>query len=96
MLRGCNTYRSQQESILVGCVPLACCPFEGGVQRKGVHPDGGVSRGVCAHPLDPEVHPPRPKGTPLPGLRGTPPNGQKDTCENITLPQTSFTGGKDT
>ena len=25
----------------------------------------------------------------------TPPDGQADTCEDITLPQTSFAGGKD-
>ena len=30
----------------------------------------------------------------LGGGSATPPFGQTDTCENITLPQTSFAGGK--
>ena len=39
--------------------------IRGGFQRRGVHPDGDVSRGVCAHPLDPEVHPQDPKVHPF-------------------------------
>ena len=56
-----------------------------------------VSRGVClcvcAHPPDQEAHSLRTQ-------RQTPPNpeahphGQTDRCKNITLPQTSFVGGK--
>ena len=44
-------------------------------------PRGGFPRGVC------------PGGGCL-GMSATPPNGQTDACENITLPQTSFAGGK--
>ena len=42
--------------------------------------------GVQAHTLDPGAHQPRPRGR-------HPHRGQTNTCENITLPQTSFAGG---
>ena len=60
---------------------------------------GGVSRG-CAHPLYTEAHAPDIEEYPpdtdrhllLDPEANTPPRGQIDSCENITLPQTSFVG----
>ena len=48
---------------------------------------GDVSMGVCSHIPDPEAHPLN--------LEADTPHGQTNTCENITLPQTSFAGGND-
>ena len=84
----------EQECIPVGCVPHACCPYlpactvpEGGVPARGVYLPGGCTcpggvpawGGVPAHVL-----PPLPLWTEF----------LTHATENITLPQTSFAGGK--
>ena len=54
----------------------------------------GVRGGVCTPP-DPEAHTPldTEAHTALDPEVHTLPCGQTDACENITLPQTSFSGG---
>ena len=49
--------------------------------------EGGVSKGYVS-----KGSPPDPEADTSPGPRGRHPPGQADTCENITLPQTSFSG----
>ena len=64
------------------------------MRTTGFSDSGG---GVClpppdADPLDAE--PPLPRGCKQKPVEADPyPCGQTNTCENITLPQTSFTGG---
>ena len=74
---------SQQECIPVGCIPPAL-HCTGGLCPVGDLCPWGVSVRETPSP----VH-----GGSLSG-RPPPPCGQTDACENITLPQTSFVGGK--
>ena len=61
--------------------------------RSSSRPGGGVS---TRQPLGPD--PPGPGTPPRPGTPRdqAPPCGQTDTYKHITLPQTSFAGGKNT
>ena len=88
-------WHGQQECIPVGCVPPACWPYP---------VVSHVSRGGLSNPL-PGCKPPRMQ-TPLEeadspghvtsdsGKPHPPSRGQTNTCEIITLPQTSFAAGK--
>ena len=77
-----------QDCIPVGCIPPACWPYLlastawGGCVCFWVSLvlGGCLLRGVWY----PSMH------------WGRPPHGQTDTCENITLPQTSISGGNKT
>ena len=63
------------------------CIWVLGVCVQGYMSSGLLSRGQC---VSGGVHPPRPEAdTSLP-----PVNRMADRCKNITLPQTSFAGGK--
>ena len=76
----------EQECIPVGCFPPAAVAV----------PDGGLHQ---APPPPPEEAHPREEATPPrrkhpPGGSTPPVNRMTNRCKNITLPQTSFTGGK--
>ena len=77
-----------QECIPVGCIPPASVAISGkGVSAQGVSASGVSARGRCLPMLRGQECLPR-------GMFVTPPKcGRTDTCENITLPKTSFTGG---
>ena len=90
------------------CVCLGCVCVWGVYPGVCVCP-GGVCIGVCVQKVvhnHIQAHPPRPSGTPHPGPRGRHPWTQRQTSlppppewltyawESITLPQTSFAGGK--
>ena len=61
------------------------CPTHPDADPPGCRPPSG-----CRPP--PRCRPPSWMQSPLPDA--DPPCGQTNTCENITLPQTSFSGGK--
>ena len=59
--------------------------------QAGLHPEGPHPGGVCIHGVGVGQIPP----VCLQGGLGRHPRGQKNTCENIILPQTSFAGGNE-
>ena len=69
--------------LVPGDLVLGCVWSRGGVSGGGVSGPGGVS--------DPGGVVSDPGGC---TWSGTPPRGQTDACKLITLPQTSFAGGK--
>ena len=80
----------KQECFGVGCELPACCPY-----LEACTVPGGwvylVPGGMCLVPGGGGV--PGPRGTPAQVLP-PPVNRMTDRCKNITLPQTSFAGGK--
>ena len=90
----------KQDCITVGCLPPACCPYLpactvlGGVcSWRGCLP---LVWGGCL-PLVPGRCLPLVLGGCIPACNGADPspvNRMTDRCKNITLPQTSFAGGK--
>ena len=83
----------------MGCVAPACWPYRGGGSAQPWGWDLHLGRGVYPTPggLHPEgfvqpwgvLHPGGKLGRPLPPM-----NRMTYKCKNITLPQTSFAGGK--
>ena len=83
----------KQESLQVGCVPsVFLVPGGGSVQPPWMQTPSPLN----PDPFPPESRPP-PEAEPPPVRppQAPPPFcGQPNTCENITLPQTWFAGGK--
>ena len=77
-----------QECIPVGCVPSAAVAVGGGVSSPGTPPDHAPP-GPCTSRT---MHTPGTMHTTRPDH--APPCGQTQACKHITLPQTSFAGGK--
>ena len=71
----------KQECIPVGCVPPACWPYP--IVSHGGWIRGGLHRGVSSPPWSCDLW----------CMLGSQPPPWTNTCENITLPQTSFAGG---
>ena len=80
---------TRQECIPVGCIPPASVAVSG----EGVYRGACVSAQgcVCLGRFQPRGVPAQ--GVSAWGVSATP-RGHTDACENITLPQTSFAGGK--
>ena len=79
---------TKQVCIPVGCVPSACWPYPRGICISGVY-----LQGWGLHLVGLGRTPPPPRSADWGGA-GRHPSGQTNICENITLPQTSFLGGK--
>ena len=71
-----------------------CCSWGGVVQEEGRCCPGREEGGAAQE----GVGAAREKGVVITGndIISPPPHGQTDACENIILPQTSFTGGNNT
>ena len=86
----------KQECIPVGCVPPTCCPYLPActAPREGVHAHGGFT--CLGGPCPGEGGVPAQGGTCLGGYVLPPLRTEVLThaTENITLPRTSFAGGK--
>ena len=99
---------SRQECIPVGCVPPSAVAVPGGGGSPTGTPLGPDPPDQAPPDQTPPhspllgAEPPRREQTPSttnlprssPPGPGTPPCGQTHTCKHITLPQTSFAGGK--
>ena len=90
---GMRTARALTVSPSMLCARGGIC--SGGVSAPGggVSALGGFCSGGCLFPGGVSA----PGGVPSPGWggwSGTPPCGQTHACKHITLPQTSFAGGK--
>ena len=86
----------QQESILVGCVPPTCHRMWGSLYGGG-RPDRDPPRQKSPEQIPLDRDPPRrsmgPGSQTGSDIIQRPPCEQTNTCENITLLQTSFVGG---